>query len=410
MAKTDNLKKNFIWNSVGSFVNAFISLFFMIIVTRINGIDEAGIFTFAFSLACLFYVIGYFSGRTFQVTNTDKKITNCDFLYNRFYTSIIMVACSIIFLLFKKYSLYKNTIILLFVLFRFIESIADSLYGILQQDDKLYKVGISLFLKGLFSIIAFFIVDLTTKNVILSILSIIIVNIIILIFYDLKNTKKLIKIKKFDRNINYKLIKTGVFIFGVAFLTQYILNAPKYEIDRLLTDDLQAFYGIIAMPATIIILCSQMIVQPVLMKLKTIINNNNTKELNLNLIKISLLIILIGIISIILAWIAGVPVLKLIYGVDISKYLLGLLLILLGSIFYSISFLISTVLIAYRKTFVQIVIFAISSLIAPFLSNYLIKNYNIIGASYAYLIIMFVLLMLYIIYYVFYISSKRSKI
>ena len=406
MTKKDNLKKNFIWNSVGSFVNSFISLFFMIIVTRINGIEEAGIFTFAFSLACLFQVIGLFSGRTFQVTNNDKKITNCDFLYNRIYTSTIMIICAIVFLLFKNYSFYKNTIILLLVFFRFIESISDSFYGMLQQDDCLYKVGISLFLKGIFSTIMFFIIDITTKNVILSILSIVVVNLIFFVFYDYKNAKRLIKIKKYDKKVDFKLIRTGMFIFGVTFLTQYILNAPKYEIDRLLTDDLQAFYGIIAMPATIIILCSQMVVQPFLMKIKSIINNNNIKKLNLTLIKISLFIISIGLMSILLAWTAGVPVLKIIYGVDISKYLIGLLIILSGSTFYSISFLLSTVLTAYRKTFVQIVIFGISSLIAPFLSNYLIKNYSIIGASYAYLIIMFILLILYLIYYSFYITKK----
>ena len=49
----NNTKKNVIWNMIGTTANAFNSLFFMIIVTRINGLKDSGIFTLAFSLACL---------------------------------------------------------------------------------------------------------------------------------------------------------------------------------------------------------------------------------------------------------------------------------------------------------------------------------------------------------------------
>ena len=74
MTKRDNIvKKNFLYNAVGSTVNASISLIFMIIVTRINGTDKAGIFTFAFSTSCLLQVIGLFAGRAYQVTETNKN-------------------------------------------------------------------------------------------------------------------------------------------------------------------------------------------------------------------------------------------------------------------------------------------------------------------------------------------------
>ena len=64
-----NLKKDLFWNTLGSTLNAFTSLFYMIIITRINGINDAGIFTFAFSTATLFYMIGIYAGRVFQVTD-----------------------------------------------------------------------------------------------------------------------------------------------------------------------------------------------------------------------------------------------------------------------------------------------------------------------------------------------------
>ena len=46
-----NLKLNAIWNTLGITVNSFNSLFFLIIINRVNGVEIAGIFSFAFSIA-----------------------------------------------------------------------------------------------------------------------------------------------------------------------------------------------------------------------------------------------------------------------------------------------------------------------------------------------------------------------
>ena len=46
-----NSKKNIIWNTIGAGANAFTSLILAILVTRINGADTAGVFTYAFATA-----------------------------------------------------------------------------------------------------------------------------------------------------------------------------------------------------------------------------------------------------------------------------------------------------------------------------------------------------------------------
>ena len=78
-----NIKKNIIWNIVGTTLNAFNSLFFLIIATRINGVNDAGIFTFAFSTATLFNIIGVYSGRVYQVTD-QTDATDKDFIISKF--------------------------------------------------------------------------------------------------------------------------------------------------------------------------------------------------------------------------------------------------------------------------------------------------------------------------------------
>ena len=164
----NNLKKNFIWNMIGTTFSSFNSLFFMIIVTRINGVNDAGIFTFAFSTACLFYVIGIYSGRTYQITDNDKKVTDSDYFYAKFLTCLLMLIVSLLFCIIRGYQLEKFMIIMELVLYKLCEAFSESTFAILQKKDELHKVGKSLFMKAICSLILFCIVDYWTRNLILS--------------------------------------------------------------------------------------------------------------------------------------------------------------------------------------------------------------------------------------------------
>ena len=66
--------KNFIWNSLGTGINSFNSLFFLIIVTRVNDIQTAGIFSIAYATATILYTLAMYSGRLCQVTDIKNKI------------------------------------------------------------------------------------------------------------------------------------------------------------------------------------------------------------------------------------------------------------------------------------------------------------------------------------------------
>lgn len=402
----NNTKKNFVWNMIGATVNSFTSLIFMIVVTRINGTKEAGIFTFAFSLACLLQVISNYSGRTFQVTNTDKEIKDSDFVYNRISSCIIMIIFVIMFLLAKNYGMYKNIIILLFILYKGIESFTDVFYGVIQKNDELYKVGVSLFLKGIIGVINFLIFDFLTHNIIISISSLILTNLAVTIFYDYKNFIPIYQKNNYNSINNRKLFKLGIFVFGFTFLTQYMLNAPKYAIDDLLSDEMQAIYGIVSMPASFIVLCSQFIIQPLLVKITNLIENKENENLLKLCIKTISAILIIGCISLVLAYFLGIQVLDLIYNVKLEDYLLPLLVIIVGATFFSMSFVISNVLTAMRKTFIQIIFYIICSIVILLLSKYMVLNYGVLGGTISYAITMTALFALYICYFTKVIRKK----
>ena len=303
MEKEIQFRKNFIWNILGTGLNAFNSLFFMIAVTRINGVDNAGIFTIAFSTACIIYVVGVYAGRIYQVTEPDKSITDKEYIINRIITTILMIILVILFSVIRGYNIFKSTIFLLLTTYKALEAFSDVIYGILQKNEKLDIAGKSLFFKSLISVIVFVVTDLSTKNMIVSIISIILVSLLILIFYDLKNGFKFIDLKLPVKKENIlKIFKAGFFTFAISFLGLYLLNVPKYAIDSYLENNYQTIFGIIVMPATVIGLVAQFLIHPYLNKIVTLYEEKNLKKLNKLAIKLIVYIIGVGALSSILAY------------------------------------------------------------------------------------------------------------
>lgn len=402
------LRKNFIWNTLGTGLNAFNSLFFLIIVVRINGVNDAGIFSFAFSTACLFLVIGIYSGRAYQVTENDKRITDTDYFYTKIFTCLVMVLVGIGFCLINQYDMNKFLIIMFLTTYRTLEAFSEFSYAVIQKKDDLYKVGISLLLKSVFSLLLFIIIDYLFKNLLLSTSLIVIVNLLVILIYDIPNLKKAnFKIKKFNKDNCVLLLKRGFATFGFSFLTMYVINASKYAIDGTLADNYQTIYGIILMPATILSLLAQFIIQPFVLRLKNAFSKN-FKQFRLLVIKLLGFIVLIGLITLLLAYFLGVPVLNILYSIKLNKYLIDLMIIMVGAVFYAITMIFSTALITMRKTFNQLVVYSITSIFALFISEYLVVHNKLQGASYAYLLSMLLLLVLYIIIYLVSVRKEVS--
>ena len=62
------------------------------------------------------------------------------------------------------YNATKTGLIMILVAFKILESIADSLYGVLQIHRKLYIAGISLTMKAILGFGVFIVVDIVTTT------------------------------------------------------------------------------------------------------------------------------------------------------------------------------------------------------------------------------------------------------
>ena len=374
--------KNFIWNILGTGFNSFNSLFFLIIVTWINGVEQAGIYSIAYATALILYTVALYSGRLCQVTDTENKVTDKDYIGNRIFTCVVTMLIAIVFAVFiQGYRDIKLWACILLTFYKATEALSEIFYGIMQKNDILYKSGQSLTIKSLLGLIVFLIVDIITKNLILSIIASILVNVVTIMFFDIVIIKILVdKDEKFNKSNVFRILKTDFFVFANSFAGIYILNASKYAIDIYETESIQAIFGYIMMPATVMTLFAQFILLPFLSKFKELFEKKEIDNLNKLGWKIKGIVIAFGIFAVTVAYLIGTQVLTLIYGVELTSYRIYLVAIIASYIMYAISYINLVLLTTMRKTFVQFLVYVACMVVALIGSNILVKAYEIKGA------------------------------
>ena len=408
MKESNNIKKNIVWNSIGVLTISSTSLLYTLILTHFCNLKDVGIFSFAFSFACMMITLASFGGRTIHITDSNNNNSNISYIITKYITVLITFLIVLIYITIKSYSITKTTLIIILCLFKFFEEISDVYYGVLQKENYLYKVGIFQTVKSIINIILFTLIIVFSKNIILSSSSILIVNILFALIIErhaaktANNWKFEIKTKEI-KNILYQ----NFYVCFFTFLTSYIISSPKYAIDKYLIDDMQAIFNIILMPATFIYLLAGFILSPFMVEISKEIEKKEYDKSKKRVIKIISIILLLGIISLIGCYNCGIPILNIIYGIDLTDYKFGFLIIILGSIMYSISVAISTILIAYRELKIQTIISLVLSILSYLICNILVKKLSITGGCYAYLIVVSLRALIYIILFLNVIKKRK---
>lgn len=399
MTKENKFKKNFIWNIIGVSLYGFVSLFLLIIVKRINGLGLSGVFSYSYSICTLFLYVSMFYNRTYQIANYNSNKSFNQYFSTRLLTTIISLLIIFLFSIISGFDLAKISIIMLLMLFRSIDAVADCFYAFLQEKDSLYQVGISYTLKSIIGVLLFLIVDILLNNIFLSIIALVVVNILFFLLYDLRNFRSLNSNKiKLDFSNTKLIIKESLSIFIFSFLSIFLANVQKYVIVYYASDEIQSIFAMIIMPATVLSLVGYYLINPFINKLNNLYKNNDIKNFKKLSIQLVLSLFVVGFIGLVVCYYLGIPVLNLIYNIDLSEYKVGLLVIILASIFSASCMIISNYLVLFNKNNMQALFYLISSIVAIVIC-FIDKNNAILSATISYLVSYCINFLLYLCYY-----------
>ena len=404
-------KIGFIWNTAGSLIYSFFNAIVLMVCTRLNGTEIAGIFSICYATGCILNAIGDLGIRIFQVTDTKRKYRFEDYLYARGFAVIMMLLVALAFSIISGYTNEKFFICVILILIRVVDNFGETFQAEFQLNERLDIAGKALLYRNILEIISFAIIDIITCNIYISFIAMLVIGIIILIIYDIRLIKKQYKILG---NLNLdkikEILKECIPLGLSTLISMYVINAVKYAIDVFGDNTMQTYFNVLYMPTFVINLVSILIMKPLLKPFGEYWNNNEGKKLARTIIKIILFLSGITVIIEIVALTIGIPILGWLYAIDLSNYRVELFLLILSGLFYASSTVIFYALGTIRKQKQTTISYMICAIFAFIISNIMVQNYGILGSTISSVLIMATLFIILLLFFIIsYIGGKSEK-
>lgn len=384
----------YIWNITGSIANALFSIVTLMIVTRMLDDNEADIFSIAWTISQLMATIGTFQIRMYQATDVTGVFSFRQYWKYRSLTVILMLISSYIYIFIRGYTGEKKAVVLFVCVFRAIDSFADVYEGWFQQKERLDLSGKALTYRIIIAVIAFGTSVYFTRNLMISVISLVVAYTVCLFVFDLRyqHSVHVFREEKSKENIKkdwiLNMTKEGLPLFINAFLMLSIMNAPKMVIDTFidqgnLNQGLQTVFNIIFMPASFLNL-AYIVFRPLITRMAIMWNAKKTKEFVRTLLRILASLILIGIGLLLGSALLGIPVLSMVYSVDLSEYKKELLIIIVGGCIYTFAAVLDNALVVIRHQYALIVVYGLTYLYINNVVEYMIGVGGMMGAALSY--------------------------
>lgn len=385
-------KSAYLWNTSAAMLNAFQTVFILMLISRIDPVIDAGVFTIAFAIGNLMMTIGKYGIRQFQVSDVNEKYSFKEYLTSRVVTTIVMIIASFIYVGYNHltglYNIEKCMVVILICLAKAVDAFEDVFHGMLQQYLRLDVAGKVLTIRLFTYIIVYLAVYLITQNLVITSAVALVISVfqfVVLNYIALKE----FKIKK--KTLIYKKVG-NLFVecfplFIAAYLVMYIGNAPKYAIDKVMSSEAQACFTYIFMPVFVISLLSQFVYQPVISKLAMLWHESKLQEFNKLIFRQVGLIFGLSAAAVVGGYLLGIPVLSLIYGVNLEEYKTALVILLLGGgALAFVNFLQMIITVARKQNLLNIG-YILAFLAFVLLGKMVVQESGIIGISVFYTVV-----------------------
>ena len=392
----DKMRSAYLWNTCAAMLNAFQTVFILMLISRIDPVIDAGVFTIAFAIGNLMLTIGKYGVRQFQVSDVEEKYSFREYTASRIVTSIIMILASFAYVGVNfatgLYNPSKCMVVILICLAKVIDAIEDGIHGMLQQYLRLDAAGKILSVRMSTYIFVYLICYYFSKNLVLTSAVALVVSFVQFVILNYTAVKGFeIKKKTFDiRNVKNIFVECFP-LFIASYLVIYIGNAPKYAIDKVMSSEAQACFTYIFMPVFVISLLSQFVYQPVISKMALLWHEKKISQFNKLIFRQMGLILLLSIAAIIGGYLLGIPVLSIIYGVDLTEYKKALVILLIGGGALAIVNFLQMIITVARKQKLLIIGYLLAFLLFVFGGKTITESFGMIGISVFYTVVVIIL-------------------
>jgi O-antigen/teichoic acid export membrane protein len=359
-------------------------------IAKLGSPSIVGQFTLGLAISAPVFMFTNLQLRAVQATDVNAECSFGDYFTLRLLATLLGLITIAALLPFVVSSSAVRLVVLLVAVSKCIECMSDVTAGLLQREEKLKRVAISLMIRGCGSLLVFSLAFVWFRNLALAVTAMCGVWFAVLLFYDVPNVKALIGRQeaffRFDRRALWRLAMLGLPLGWVATCASLNVNLPRYFLEhyRGLAD--QGIYASLAYLVIGVGLIVYALAQSVTTRLASLFAAGNLKQFVRLLTKLSMLGVLLAAIGVPLTLLVGRPLLTLLYRREYADHV-GLLALLVGIAGISTigSFLFCG-LTAARAFRAQVPVYLAAMVVVMVAAVLLIPCYGLMGAGTAVLL------------------------
>ncbi|MBR3241295.1 MAG: oligosaccharide flippase family protein [Parasporobacterium sp.] len=344
-----SIKKNIVWNSVGTFVMFFCQWLMMVLVVRLSGYSDSGILSLSVSCGNVFLIIAAFGVKTFQVSDVKDKYKDGEYYGAKLITILFTVAAGLVWTFVSSYEGVEKTSILLYMVYIMVYSYSDAVYGALQKKWRLDIAGISMCIRNIAALVIFCLVIWLTKEIRYALVAILAASLAVLFFYDLPAAKRVVSIRPVIRGKRVWLLLWECFPFAIyTFLHTLLLTVPKLSVREFYDKETLGIYSAVMAPVAVLQVAATFVINPLSTLLAARIEEGKIHELMKILGKCFLMLFGILAAGILIALFLGEWGLGILYGEDTKQYSFLLVPMVIVSVLTALTILLGNLAIVMR--------------------------------------------------------------
>jgi O-antigen/teichoic acid export membrane protein len=368
--QTFSLRRNFSWTLVGNIFYSACQWGMLILLAKLGTPDMVGVFTLALAVTAPLFMFSNLQLRVVQATDAQAQFTFNDYLGLRLAASLFALISLMLIVLVLPYEFSTKFVVLTIGLAKALESISDVCYGLMQQKERMDFISISLIVKGAISLILLAIGLAVTKQVLGGAVGLAIAWLIVLLGYDLRVARRLLKmggrqdLQKFSLvwkwSTQQKLIRLTLPLGFVMLLISLNANLPRYFIEHYLDSRELGIFGAIAYLMLVGSIIQGALAQAASPRLAKYYADGRRKAFAGLLFNLIGLGVLMGTIGVVISWLFGKQILTLLYKAEYSQYSTLLVWLMVAAALEYITSFLGTGITAARYFRVQVPLFTTS--------------------------------------------------
>lgn len=374
-----------LWNAGGSLTYLFAQWLVTVLVARFfkDNYGSAGVLSIAMSLSAIFQTVTLFGMRNYQVSDIRGKYTNEAYFGLRHITACVSLLLALFAALVLLYRGETLTAILLYMLFRIVESYSDVLHGMVQKEGRLDLAGRGFALKAAALLAGFLVGYLLTHALIPALFGMLVGSCLTTVLYDLPMARRISPFSlRFSPKAAIPLLGETFPLCIYFFLYSSISSIPKFVLEKLAGEETLGAYASIYAPAVLIAGVANYLYMPFTTSFALFANEGREREFRRLMLRILLVLVALLLCLLAAAFFLGEWALALVFGNSILPFA-GLLSPILCATFGLATLSFFCMLAVVRRRFLFLCIAVGTGTLLSFVATlFFIPVFHANGASY----------------------------